>query len=131
MDGALDAVGHHHRPRLAPDLPKPDRLLMEVVHHDFGLVPDRALVVLHVAAQLLTNPLCVELWVALHRLDQPVVAVHRRVVRQHVDDEAFLDRLLHAVDVERDMSDCSPPSGEPGRRRFPSVLLFGVAVKAK
>ena len=81
---------------------------MEVVHHDFGLHADGVLVVLDVAAQLLPGPLGVELRVALRRLDQPVVAVHRRVVLQHVNDEAFLNRLLHAVDVEREMSDLLP-----------------------
>ena len=94
-----DAARHHHRPRL-PANPLPRHLLVEVVHHDLGLQPDGVVVVLHVAPQLLARPLGVELRVALHRLHQPVVAVHRRVVRDHVDDEPFLDRLLHRVGVE-------------------------------
>ena len=57
-------------------------------------------VVLHVAPQLLSRSLGVELRVPLHRLHQPVVAVDRCVVRQHVDDEPLLDGLLHRVGVE-------------------------------
>ena len=46
------------------------------------------------------RPLGVELRVVLDLLDQLVVAVHRRVVLEHVEDEALLDRLLHRVAVE-------------------------------
>ena len=43
----------------------------------------------------------VELGVILDRLREPVIALHRGVARQHVEDEAFLDGLLHGVAVER------------------------------
>ena len=52
------------------------------------------------APQLLLRLLDVELRVVLHRLGKPVVAGHRRVVRQHVQDEPLLDCLLHGVAVE-------------------------------
>ena len=94
-----DAARNHHCPRLPAD-PLPGHLLVEVIHHDLGLQSDGVVVVLHVAPQLLARPLGVELRVALHGLDQPVVAAHRRVVRDHVDDEALLDGLLHRVGVE-------------------------------
>ena len=102
-DGSLDAARHHHGPRLPADLVQAGHLLVEVVHHDLRLEADGVLVILHVAAQLLPGPLGVELRVSLHHLDEPIVAVHGRVVLQHVDDEAFLDRLLHGVDVEWEM----------------------------
>ena len=35
------------------------------------------------------------------RLDQPEIGFVGRVVLQHVEDEAFLDRLAHRVEVER------------------------------
>ena len=104
-DGELDAARHHHRPRPAPYLLQAGYLLMEVVDHDLGLEADGVVVVLDIAAQLFSGALHVELRVAHHRLDQPVVAVDRRVVGQHVDDEALLDRLLHRVDVEGPMPD--------------------------
>ena len=101
LDGALDAARHHHRPRLAADLLQRQHLLVEVIDHDLGLEPDRVVVALDVAAQLLLRPLGVELRIALDRLDQPVVALDRCVVLEHVQDEALLDRLLHRVAVER------------------------------
>ena len=130
VDGALDAAGDHHGPRLPAYLLKPRHLLVEVVHHDFGLQADGVLMVLDVSAQLLPGPFGVEFRVVSRRLDQPVIAVHRRVMLQHVDDEVFLNRLLHGVDVEGDV----PGLISVGNRRPPkisSVLFLGVAVKAK
>ena len=57
------------------------------------------------APQLLLRLLDIELRVVLYRLGEPVVAGHRRVVRQHVQDEALLDRLLHGVAVKGVMPD--------------------------
>ena len=105
LDRALDAAGHDHRPGLAADLVQGEHLLVEVVDHDLGLQPDRVVVALDIAAQLLLRPLGVELRVVLDRLHQLVVAVDRRVVLEHVEDEAFLDGLLHRVAVERPVLD--------------------------
>ena len=105
LDRALDPVGDHHRPRLATDLVLGQHLLVEVVHHDLGLEADRVVVALDVPAQLLLRLVHVELRVVLDRLGELVVAHHRRVVRQHVQDEALLDRLLHGVAVEGAMLD--------------------------
>ena len=44
LDGPLDAARDHHRPRLPADLPGGEHLLVEVVHHDLGLEPDRVVV---------------------------------------------------------------------------------------
>ena len=81
-------------PRLAADLVLRDDLLVEVVDHDLGLEADRVVVALDVATELLLRLLDVELRVVLHRLGKPVVAGHRGVVRQHVQDEPLLDCLL-------------------------------------
>ena len=54
-----------------PILFSAEHLLVEVVDHDLGLEPDRMVVALDVAAQLLLGALRVELRVALDRLDQP------------------------------------------------------------
>src|ERR1019366_4188757 len=40
LDGALDAAGHHHCPRLPADLVERDHLLEKVVHHDLGFEMD-------------------------------------------------------------------------------------------
>ena len=105
LDRALDAVRDHHRPRPAADLVPGGDLLVEVVHHDLGLEADRVVVAFDEAPQFLSRLLDVELRVVLHCLGEPVVAGHRRVVRQHVQDEALLDRLLHGVAVEGVMAD--------------------------
>ena len=101
----LDPVGDDHRPRPAVDLVLGHHLLVEMVDHDLGLEADCVLVPLDEAPELLAGLLDVELGVALHRLGELVVATDRRVVLEHVQDEALLDRLLHAVVVEREMPD--------------------------
>ena len=101
LNRARDAAGHHHRAGLAADLVERQHLVVEVVHHDLGLELDGLLVALDVAAQLLLGAFRVELGIPLNRLDKLVVARDRRVGPQHVQDEAFLDGLLHGVAVER------------------------------
>ena len=120
LDGALDAARHHHRPRLAADLVQAEHLLVEVVDHDLGLEPDRVVVALDVAAQLLLRALGVELGVALDLLDELVVALDRRVVLEHVQDEALLDGLLHRVAVERAGASPCRRAAARARRRSPA-----------
>ena len=108
-DGVLDAARDYHSARLSAILPKLDHLLMEVVHHDFGLEADRVLVVLDVTSQLRFGLLGIELRVGFHCFDQSVVAVDRGVTLQHVDDEAFLYGLLHRIGMEGSVPDF--PSG--------------------
>ena len=130
LDRSLDAAGDDHRPRLAADLAEADDLVVEVVDHDLGLQPDGMVVALDVAAELLLRPLDVELRVAFDCLDEAVVALDRRVVAQHVEDEALLDRLLHRVAVEGAVLDRALRLG-CGSPKISRVLFFGVAVKAK
>ena len=130
LERALDARADDHRARLAADLVQGEHLLVEVVDHDLGLDADRVVVALDVVAELLACPLDVELRVGLDGLDEPVVAVDRRVAREHVEDEALLDRLLHRVGVERPVLRRRRPSSN-GSPKISSVLFFGVAVKAK
>ena len=72
-----------------------------MVDDDGGLLGDGVLVVLDVPAELPLGSLGVELGVVVDALDHVEVPVDRRVVGQHVHDEAFLDGLLHRVVVER------------------------------
>ncbi len=78
---------------------------MEVIDHDLGLAADSVVVPLDVAAQLLLGAFDVVFGVVLNGFHQPVVARNRRVLLQHVENEPFLDGLLHGVAVER------PPAG--------------------
>ena len=98
---------------------------MEVVDHDLGLEPDGVLVALDVAAQLRPGALGVELRVALHILDEPVVAGHGRVVLQHVDDEVLLDGLLHGVAVEGAMGDLAVGLGTGVAKELQGPVLGG------
>ena len=99
-DGALDAVGDDHRAGFAADLVLRQRLLVKVVHHDLGLVPDGVLVPLHKAPELLLRRFDLELGIVRGAFDQMVVAPDRGVVAEHVEDEALFDSLLHGVGVE-------------------------------
>ena len=129
LERSLDARADDHRAGLAADLVEREHLLVEVVDHDLGLDADRVVVALDVVPQLLAGALDVELGVALDGLDEPVVAVDRRVAREHVEDEALLDRLLHRVGVERPvLRRAVEVNGSP---KISSVLFFGVAVNAK
>ena len=44
LDGPLDAAGDDHGSRLAVDLSLAEHLLVEMIHHDLGLLPDGMLV---------------------------------------------------------------------------------------
>ena len=98
---------------------------MEVVHHDLGLEADRVVVALDIAAQLLLRLLRVELRVVLGLLDQLVVAVHRRVGLEHVEDEALLDRLLHRVAVEGPVLDLALGIGRQRLAKHLQRLVLG------
>ena len=52
--------------------------------------------------------------------DQLVVAVHRRVALEHVEDEALLDGLLHRVAVKGPCLILPSASGGTARRTFPA-----------
>jgi len=105
LDGAANAARDDHRSGFPADLLLAQHLIVEVVHHDLRLLADRVIVGLDVPAELLLRFLGVELRVVLHRLGEPVVALHRSVVLEHVQDEALLDRLLPRVAVERAVLD--------------------------
>jgi hypothetical protein len=101
LDRPRDAAGDDHRTGLPADHARSEHMVVEVVDHDFGLEPHGVVVALDVAAQLLVRASRVELGIGFDGLDEPVVALDRRVVGEHVEDEAFLDGLLHRVGVKR------------------------------
>ncbi len=67
----------------------------------------------------------VELRVVLGLLDQLVVAVHRRVALEHIEDEAFLDRLLHRVAVEGPVLDLALGVGRQRLAEHLQRLVLG------
>ena len=103
VDAPLDAAGDDHGSGLAADLSLSDDLLVKVADHHIRLFRDGERLAFHKGAQLLLRLLLVEHWVIFHNFFEPVIAVDGRVVFQHVQNETFLNSLLHGVDVERPM----------------------------
>ena len=105
LDGAHDAAGNDHRARLPADFLLGDDLVVEVVHHDFCLLTNGVRVSLNIGFELALRFFVVEFGVVFYGLDEVVITMIRRVVSQHVEDETFLDGLLHCVAVERTVLD--------------------------
>ena len=72
---------------------------VEVLHHHFRLLRDVVRVQPHETSQGAGGLLPLHVRIVRTRLEQPVVGGIRRVVIQHVEDEALLDRLAHGVPV--------------------------------
>ncbi len=98
----------------------------EVLDHHLRLLLDVVRVQAHELGQRSRGLLLRQLGIVFGRLEQTVIGGVGRVVRQHVEDEAFLDRLPHAVDVEGFRN--TVRARRPNSSR---VLPLGVAVKAK
>ena len=65
-----------------------------------ALKTDSVVMALDEATQLLLRLIDVELRILLHRLGELVVALHRRVMSKHLQNESFLDCLFHGISVE-------------------------------
>ena len=101
FDAARDACGHDHGACLAANFSSCEHLLVEMLDHHGGLLRDGVGISLDEGAKLAPRTLSVEHRVVLDRLHDAVERVDGGVVLENVEDEAFLDRLLHGVDVER------------------------------
>ena len=88
---------------MSTDLLESDHLIAEVVDHDLGLEPDRVIIALDVVAKLLGGTPGIELGIGLDRLHELVVAIYRHVALENIEDETFVDGLLHRVAVERNV----------------------------
>ena len=89
-----------HDHRLGPPADLARNLRGEMLHTDSDLLADGMRVQLDEGLeQILRLPLVVP-WVVLDLLQQTPVGSVGRVVREHVEDEPFFDRLAHAVAVE-------------------------------
>ena len=117
--------GDHHR--LGASAEMVHHLLPEVLHHHLGLLLDVVRVQAHELGQRPRRLLLRQVRVVLHRLHQPEIGVVGGVVLQHVEDEALLDGLPHAVEVKC-LRHCRSRRCRPNSS---SVLPLGVAVKAK
>jgi hypothetical protein len=73
----------------------------KVFHADPHLFPDRVRVQLHEGLEQILGLLLVVARVGLDRLQQAPIRLVGGVAGQNVEDEAFLDGLAHAVEVER------------------------------
>jgi len=100
---AFNTAGNDHRTRLSTDLSLGNNLLMEVADHHIRFFGDGKRLALHKGTQLFLRLLLVKQRIIFHRLFQPIESVDRRIVFQHIQNKAFLNRLLHGVYVERAM----------------------------
>jgi hypothetical protein len=110
----LDAACHHDGAGLALHLPQWQHVVEKVIHHDLGLVADGCVVAFHIAPQLAAGVFAVEQRISLDRFCQPVVTADRHVVLQHIQDELFLDRLLHHVHMKWPSTDLALIIGRQG-----------------
>ena len=78
-----------------------------MVNHDLSLLVNGILVVLNILAQLRRRPTSVKFRIIFYRLHQLVVTINRRVMLQHINDETFINRLLHRVRMKRHVLDHS------------------------
>ena len=78
---------------------------MEVIHHHGSLLGDHIRISLDKATQFFLGALFVEHRIVLDLLGNLIPAVDRRIVLQDVKDEAFLNGLLHGVNMERSVLD--------------------------
>ena len=76
-------------------------LVGEVLDHDPDLPPDRVRVQFHEGLEQVGGLALLVARVVLDRLEEPPVGRVRGVVGEDIEDEALLDRLPHAVQVER------------------------------
>jgi len=101
FDTARNAGGHDHSASLPADFSFGNDLFVKMFYHHSRFLGNGIAVAFHKAAQLFLRPLLIEHRVILDGLHQLIEAVDRRVVLQHIQNESFLDRLLHRINVER------------------------------
>ena len=78
---------------------------MKVVHHDLRLLGNGVFMPFNIEAELFFRLLHIKIRVVFHRLGEEVVTLHRGVVLKHIEDESFIDGLLHGVAVKRAVFD--------------------------
>ena len=100
LDRPFDSAAHHHCASLSADLVQGQYLLVEMVHHDFGLETDRVIVALDILPQFLACAFGIELWVRLNLFHKLVEAIHGRIALEHVTNESLVYCLLHRIAVE-------------------------------
>ena len=100
VDGTLDVLAHHHCLCLAVQFVGVENLGVEVVHHDFCLCLDSLRVALHGLTYLFLSLFVVVFRIFLDAFNDLVVTLVGGIVGQHVKNKAFLNGLLHTVEVE-------------------------------
>ena len=100
---AGDAGGHNHSTSLPTDFTLSNDLLVKVIYHHSRFLGYGIAVAFYKAAQLLLRPLLIEHRVVLDGLHQFIEAVDRRIVLQYIQNESFLDRLFHRINMKRSM----------------------------
>ena len=107
FDTSRNAGRNHHRTSLAAQLLLGNNLLVEMLHHHSSLLCDNVRIALDEGTQFFLRTLLIKHRIILDRLHELVPAVNGCIVAEHIQNEAFLNSLLHGVDMEWAMLDFS------------------------
>ena len=96
---------------------------MEVVNHNLGFQPYGVVMAFHIPPELLLRLLGIEFRIILYCFDQFVIAFDRGVAFEHIEDKAFLNRLLHAVAVKGKMLHFAVRAGKGLSEHLEGLIL--------
>ena len=97
FDTSRDIGGDHHCSRFSADLLLGNDLLVEMFHHHGSLLCNNVRIALDKSTQFLLRTLLIKHRVILDRLHDLIPAVNGRIIAQHIQNESFLNRLLHGI----------------------------------
>ena len=101
LNSPADGAGYNHCSRFSADLTLCNYFTMEVLHHNGGFLMDRIAIGFHIIPENCLGTLFIEFWVILNSFRQLIIALYRGVILQNIQNEAFLDGLLHGVNIVR------------------------------
>ena len=99
-DGTFNILRYHHRLGLTLQLVVAEYLGIKMCQHHLRLGFNGFGIALHIAAQQLLCAFIIIFRILLNALAQFIVAAISGIVGEHVQNEAFFNGLLHAVEVE-------------------------------
>lgn len=129
--GAFNAGGHYHRFGLAFQLAGFHHIFDEVVNHDLGFFGDGFLPTFHIRLEFGLGFFVVELRIVGDRFLDFVKALVGGVVLQDIENEIFLNRLFHGIQVMRMERSFALMIRLALESELFQCFLFGVAVNAK
>ena len=124
LNAAGNAGRHHHCPCLAVNFLLGNYLLMEMLNHHGGFLFDGEGGTYDKTPKFLLRPFFVEHGVILDGLHQAIKAVDGCIVGEYIENESFLNGLLHGIDMEGTMLDLAA-FGVRDAEGFEGLVLRG------